>query len=222
MPVFFHVQRSGVSGFRVGRSYTFGPEQNYFARDLMGVEVMVPVAGTSGLPVDQLLRDYLDPTGMGHYRQIRSKAVTPDERGLLKSALSVLNHQAMVLREFVFEQVRQEAFPAKPSRLKGIWLIPHEEDLLAQWCATAPHGQFRAFEVEAEGRFHHGASRWLQPECLSVPTLRDHARRYWGEPANPLSEPAEILLEGEVKVLRELRLPGSRQTTWAKLRNLFG
>ncbi|MCW5547564.1 MAG: DUF2441 domain-containing protein [Opitutaceae bacterium] len=135
MPVYFHVQRSGVSGFRVGRSYSFGSEQNFFARDLMGVEVIVPVAGTSGLPVDQLLCDYFDPTGLGHYKQIRSKIVTPDEKGLLKSALSVLNHQAMVLREFVFEQVRQEAFPDKPSRLKGIWLIPHEEALLEQWGA---------------------------------------------------------------------------------------
>jgi hypothetical protein len=69
MPRYFHVQRTGVSGCRVGRSYSFGAEQNFFARDLFGVEVLVPVAGTGGLPVDHLIRDYLDPEGFGHFKR---------------------------------------------------------------------------------------------------------------------------------------------------------
>lgn len=222
MPLHYHVQRDGVAGFKVGKSYNFGSQQNFFARDLFGVDVLVPVAGTSGLPVDLLIRDHLDPTGLGHYKRIRSKTLTPDETGLLKSALSVLNHQAMLLRELIFEQVRDESFSDRPSRLKGIWLIPHDEELLAAWCATAPHGQFRAFEVEATGRFHHGASRWLKPECISATSLRKNAHNHWSESIINPTEQIEILCEGEIRVIREIRMAGSKQSAWVKLKSLFG
>lgn len=221
MAFYYHVQRSGVAGFRTGKSYVFTEQQNFFARDLFGVDVIVPVAGTEGLPIDFLLRDYFDETGFRHYRNIKSKSATPDEKGLLRASLSVLSHQAILLRELIFEQVRLEKFPDKPSRFKGIWLIPHNEELLARWCATAPHGQFRAFELEATGKFHHGASRFLKPECIGATELRENARRYWSEPVDVLTQPAEILCEGEIKVLREIKMSGSKTTVWTKLKNLF-
>jgi len=219
---YYHVQRSGVKPIRIGENVSCVRAENFFSRDLFGVEPLVPVGGTEGLPIDHLIRDYLDPTGMGHFKRIRSRAVTPDERGLLQSSLSVLSHQAMLLRELIFEQVRTEAFPDKPSRLRGMWLIPHSEQLLAEWCATAPHGRFRAFEVEASGKLHCGYSRYLKPECVSALQLQDNARRYWSEvPRDPIAEPVELLLEGEVKVLREIRMPGSKNTAWTKLKSLF-
>ncbi len=221
---YFHVQRTGAGrAFRVGETITSTRRQNFFSRDIFDVDTLIPVGGTEGLPIDLVVRDYLDPHGLGHIKRIRSRTVTPDERGLLQCALSVLNHQAMLLRELIFEQVRTESFPGKPSRLKGIWLIPHSEQLLAEWCATAPHGQFRAFEVEASGNLHCGYSRYLKPECVSAIQLQESARRYWSEvPRDPLTEPVELLLEGEVKVLREIRMPGSKQTAWTKLKTLFG
>jgi hypothetical protein len=221
MSLHYHVQRDSVASFKVGKTYPFGIQQNFFARDLFAVDVLVPVAGTEGLPIGYLLRDYFDPTSLNHYRQIKSKTLTADEKGLLKSALFVLDHQAKLLRELIFEQVRQESFPNKPSRLKGIWLIPHQQELLERWCATAPHGRFRAFEVEATGKFHHGAGKYLNPECFSAVELRENAQRYWSEAVNVLSEHAEILCEGEVKVLRELKMAGSKTSVWAKLKKLF-
>jgi len=219
---YFHVQRNRGAPFRAGVSRATGGS-NLFSSDLFAIETLIPIAGTEGLPIDHVLRDYLDANGLGHFKRIRSRTVTPDERGLLQSALSVLNHQAMLLRELIFEQVRAESFPGKPSRLKGMWLIPHNEQLLAEWCATAPHGQFRAFEVEASGNLHCGYSRYLKPECVSAIQLQENARRYWSEvPRDPLTEPVELLLEGEVKVLREIRMPGSKQTAWTKLKTLFG
>ena len=127
----------------------------------------------------------------------------------------------MIIREFVFEDVRRQSFNEKPSRFKGIWLIPHNEQVLAHWCATAPQGQFRAFEVEATGRFHHGLSRHLKPECVGVADILKKAQRYWSEPADVLAEPAEILCEGEIKILRQLEVAGSETTVWRKLKNLF-
>lgn len=223
MMLFYHVQRDNVAGFKIGKTYTFGAGQNFFARDLFAVNPIVPVAGTAGLPVDYLLRDYFDLAGFNHYKNIKSRTISPDPKGLLRSSLSILTHQAMILREFVFEQVRRDEFPEKPSRLNGIWLIRYDEPLLAQWCATAPHGQFRAFEIEATGKVHHGASKYLKPECIGIAQLQENARRYWASDPNDLrTDNHEILCEGEIKVLREIRMPGSKIGSWAKLKNIFG
>jgi len=219
--LFYHVQRSAVPRFKVGKSYTFGEQQNFFARDLFAVDVSVPVRGVGELPVDEILRDYFDPSGFNHYRSVKRAGYTADEKGLLGCAAAVLRQQALLLRELIFEQVRQEAFPEKPSRLRCAWLIPHEEQILAHWCATAPAGQFRTYEVEATGRVHVGASKYLKPACLGAAVLRDHARRFWSEPVNERAEPAEIMLAGEMTPVRELKMAGSTETTWAKLKRLF-
>lgn len=221
MKQFYHVQRSAVPRFKAGKTYTFGQAQNFFARDLFAVEVRVPVRGVSELPIDQILRDYFDPAGFNYYRNVKRANYTADEKGLLSCAAAVLNQQALLLRELIFEQVRQESFADKPSRLRCAWLIPHDEQILAHWCATAPHGQFRAYEVEATGTFHIGASKYLKPACLGASVLRENARRFWSEPVNERTEPAEILLAGEMTPVRELKMSGSNETTWAKLKRLF-
>lgn len=221
MPLFFHVQRSAVPRFKVGKSYTFGHHENFFARDLFAVGTEVPVRGVGGMPVDEILRDYFDPTGFSHYRNIEHHDYTANEKGLLSTAATVLNQQALLLRELVFEQVRQASYPARPSRLRCVWLIPHDEQILAHWCATAPAGQFRAYEVEAEGTFHIGASKHLKPACLGAAKLRDNARRFWSEPVNERLEPSEVLCVGEIRITREVQMAGSRTTVWKKLGSLF-
>ena len=75
--------------------------------------------------------------------------------------------------------------------------------------------------MEATGRFHFGASKWLKPECVGAATLRENARHYWAEEIDPLSGNGEILCEGEIKALRELKMAGSSQTVWTKLKKLF-
>ena len=221
MPLFYHVQRSAVPRFKVGTTYTFGEQPNFFSRDLFAADVSVPVRGMGELPVDEILRDYFDPAGFNHYRNVMLAGYTADEKGLLRCAGAVLNQQALLLRELLFEQVRQEAFAGKPSRLRCVWLIPHDEQILAHWCATAPNGQFRTFEVEATGKFHIGASKYLKPACLGANTLRDNARRFWSEPVDEFAEPAEILLVGEMTPVRELKMAGSSETAWTKLKRLF-
>lgn len=218
---FYHVQRHSAGRFKPGRSYTFGKEHNHHFNHLCGVDLRLELAGVEDKPVDAIIADYLDAHSMGYFRRMRAKGVSPDEKGLFLAAGNVLRHQAMLLREFVFEQVRQESFPGKPSRLRCIWLIPHDEQLLAQWCATAP-GQCRAFEVEAAGNFHHGRSRYLKPESVGVPELRIAARRYWTEqPTGDRSETTELLCEGEIKVIREIHLPGSRPSVWNRMKQTF-
>lgn len=220
MALFYHVQRRGPR-LRVGKTYAFGPEANFFSRNLFAASQSVAVRGTGDMPLDAVVKDYLDPNGFRHYRNIKRANYTPDEKGLLGCAGSVLSQQAELARELAFELVRLESFADKPSRLRCVWLIPHDEELLKLWCATVGNGQCHAFEVDATGRFHTGGSKHLKPVCYSGEELREHARRYWSEPVNARAEQVEILCEGEINILRELKVAGAAESTWAKLKRLF-
>ena len=223
MSTYFHVQRTGVPAFKIGRSYSFGVHQNHFSHGLSVIDPTVHIAGVGNLPIDRVLKDYFDPAGFNHYRRIKRVNHTPDEKGLLFCAAAILSHHAKLLRELVFEQVRQETFVDKPSRMRCIWLIPHDMELLGKWCATAPKNQFRTFEVEATGNFHRGLNKYLLPECLGADQLRDRARHYWSEPVSPSEENAETLCEGEIKILRELKMEGSSNRAWQSMKQaLFG
>ena len=219
MPLYYHVQRRGAR-LKVGKSYAFGAEPNFYSRDLFAVSPSVHVRGVGDMPLDSVVKDCLDPNGFRHYRNVKQAHFAPDEKGLLACAGAMLNQQAMLLRELVFEQVRQEAFADKPSRQRCVWLIPHDEPLLAAWCATVS-GSFHAFEVEASGPVHVGASCNLKPVCFSGDQLRDHARRYWSEPVDMQTQQAEILCGGEIKILREIKMVGTDASAWAKFKRLF-
>jgi hypothetical protein len=107
MRLYFHVQRSGAPRFRVGKTYTFGQQQNFFARDLFAVDVNVPVRGVGELPIDDILRDYFDPSGFNHYRNVKRANYTADKKGLLSCATVVLNHQAM--RKYAIRRCLRES-----------------------------------------------------------------------------------------------------------------
>jgi hypothetical protein len=220
MPLFYHVQRRGPS-LRVGKSYKFGSEPNFFSRDLFSHSPSQHVRGIGEMSLGDIVKDWIDPNGFRHYRNIKVTNYTADEKGLLTLASATLNHQAVLLRELVFESVRQESFTDKPSRLCGVWLIPHDEELLADWCATVP-SQFKAFEIETEGRLHFGASRYLKASCVSGDVLRDHARRYWTDPVDPKKEQVEILCVGEIRIIREMKIAGNpSEGAWARFRRLL-
>jgi hypothetical protein len=51
--------------------------------------------------------------------------------------------------------------------------------------------------------------------------MRENGRRYWSESVNERAELAEIILAGEMVSIRELKMAGSKETSWAKLKRLF-
>jgi hypothetical protein len=210
MPTFYHIQRPDAGAFKAGRAYLFGKEENYFSRDLFKHDPTVSVAAVGKLPVDRIIKDYFEPTGFNHFKHTRSSNFKPDEKGLLACAASVLTHQAKLLRELIFEQVRSESFPGKPSRLRCIWLIPHDRDLLLKWSSTAPKRNFRVYEVDSSGNIHQGLNRYLIPECFGVGQLRENAKFYWSEPVQAAEQNAEILCEGEIRILSEVKIRASR------------
>jgi hypothetical protein len=224
MPNFYHIQKASAATFRVGKTYAFGQERNHHMQRLLAEDVRVNIAGVGPMTLDVVIKDYLDPATLNYYRTIRQKGYTGGEKGLLAGAAHVIDQQARLLRELLFEQVRLDSFPQKPSRLTSIWLIPQREDVLDQWCATVPPSQeYRVFELAAEGNFHFGAGKYLRVGNACTETLLDNARRYWSESVD-LNEPTasiEILLSGTVTVQRELKNKSTKKSLLASLARKF-
>ncbi len=96
--------------------------------------------------------------------------------------------------EQVFEQVRQNEFPDRPSRLESVFLTTHLKYFpLQEYC----------YEVDCTGnRFktdqdlHSSASVFRQ--CR--PDIKKWARKYWSGSENP--ETPEVLVKGEVTITK--------------------
>ena len=225
MPLFYHVQRDNVPAFKAGKTYTFGEQRNFFARDQFALDLKFPVAGVGEMTLDEIIRDFLDPATLNHHRKIRRKDFAGAEKGLLVYAAHVIRHQSKLLREFIFEEIRQQSFAQKPSRLTSIWLIPHDERELVAWCATATPGHFRVFELEATGNLHCGVGKYLRLANADPTVFRENARRYWSENVNLSANahgPAqvEVLCSGTVEVQREIKVNGSKPSFVENLKRL--
>lgn len=120
----------------------------------------------------------------------------------LHLANETLSHLLRLTRELVFEQVRVEHFPELPSRMRCIWLIPHEEAALRYWWKQLPGNNRRILEVVATGKYHRTSQAPLKLGTFSLNELRQRAFTYWAG-VSSLEAPSvddEIIFEGFVEV----------------------
>lgn len=132
-----------------------------------------------------------------YFAQIE-KSATRVGSGINQS--DALRHYSMMLREFVFENVRAETYPELPSRMRGLWLAASFK-VATSWLTRIPHhGQKRIVELELlEGKLHESNEEHLSNDLLNAAEHRKMAEAYWrGTKGNGR---AEILVEGQLRVL---------------------
>lgn len=113
--------------------------------------------------------------------------------------------QAEAKKELLFELVRRDDFPDRPSRSRCVWFLEDSDEAQAFWTSQGMLMQGRrvVVDVEAiEGRLHRASAKWLNvPLRASMQHHIEAARAYWrGEDASGPS--TEILFEGDWRVLR--------------------
>lgn len=136
------------------------------------------------------------------------------QRGARYYAMSELEHtikefskfQNFLTREQIFEDVRKQSHPEKPSRMKCIYAAQSVEEALL-WLPTvnADNLPYQLLELELGS----GANFFLTNEeplwhCQDVPKqdIFKQAERYWsGSKGN---KNYEVLFEGQYKILREI------------------
>lgn len=219
MALFYHMERAAAAGLKRGRACATTWARNRYVAELLSQEIRFEVPGCDKLPIDAILKDHYSETSLGYAR--RMKKTQPEAEHVARLAARVLEHQAKIIREYVFEEVRAKDFPHKPSRMRGIWLLPHDRHVFERWCASA-NFKFRAWEVEVSGTVHHGDTKFLEPLAVGGAVFAENARRYWSQPVAPDFLGGEILFEGEFTPVQEIKLAVGRPTMWDNVKHRLG
>lgn len=190
MLLFYHIERAAAAGLKRGRTCSTTWPRNRYTAELFAQEIRSEVPGSGPLSIDAIVKDHYSETSLGHAR--RMKRTAPEAEHLAQLSVRVMEHQATMIREYVFEEVRAKDFPNKPSRMRGIWLLPHDLNVLEMWCASKHLKRFRAWEIEVSGKLHYGDTQHLEPFALGGAAWEDIARRYWSQPPLPNFRPPDI------------------------------
>ncbi len=110
---------------------------------------------------------------------------------------------AEILKEYVFEDARQRAFDAKPSRWRALFALPEEcneveaAEILRRMSLLGARRPLVELEL-LDGRVHRGASALLNCNSGAPVEIEAMATRYWtGE-----GQIDEVLYEGAFRIGR--------------------
>ena len=132
----------------------------------------------------------------------------PQLRQILSSLMDLVSHgkyASELLKELVFENVRQEKFPSLPSRKRCIYLLELENHTAAiqRFGFSTERPTAVRVEVENAGDLFHADASLLNCNLLKYKQLTEQAERYWsGERSSkPL---LEYLYVGEFTIVGRL------------------
>ncbi|EOJ5472839.1 DUF2441 domain-containing protein, partial [Escherichia coli] len=112
-------------------------------------------------------------------------------------------HFCKYTRELIWEAVRVEYYPKKPSRQKCLWVSQGEESLY-YWISQLGLGDNQTvFRVELDGVIHEASDEHLMNDDIPYDIALEKAHKYWsGEIVDPLKK--EILFEGNMRILEHI------------------
>ena len=182
---YYHVHRQQnnphSSRWNVGSTISFGDEENLFNTlfNSFFVELQTtPIIATSSLSV-QNVSEHLKNT--------------------------ILRY-SMYVREEIFEEVRKNKFPNRPSRKTGIWVC--EENQVNGWLHAIGNefqNNDRVFKVLLSGEIHKADEKWVRMDGSLHPfcKIREKAHKYWQDDHSQYENP-EFLFQGEVYIASDV------------------
>lgn len=155
---------------------------------------------------------YFCPNGKVQYGPVKYSRKMAEKQTFqmdeLKFLADSLNESGMFLREMVFEEIRREKYPEKPSRRNSMWLT--EEDAIGIWSLFlkgrvelgATKFELDLVKLRCSGIFHKGNQHFLNNEIDSYNNFASAADRYWRGDFVEDGNDNEILFSGEFEVLK--------------------
>ena len=198
---FYHIQRSdSLHQWSVGQKIMIGNDYNEFFNIYYDIKILYQGKKDSyhilGL-IDHILKVRI---GEGKRIEDIDSTLYEEPYKLLECTRLALQEYTILMRELVFEQVRNESFQHYPSRLQCIWVIPNEESL-SFWKTKL---QGKIFKLRLTGQSFRGNNQFLTNDTFSINKYRSNASLYWAGIKGSESKQDEVLFKGEVEVIEEL------------------
>ncbi|KKL10712.1 hypothetical protein LCGC14_2553090 [marine sediment metagenome] len=193
--VYYHCQRNNsTEKWKIGEKISFGSEYNLFFNNYR-IDNRSFYCLFNGKEYHYI--DYL--------YNIASKLPETDEniRNRGKIIELGLQRSTIILREYLFENIRKINFPDYPSRQKGLWLI-ESIDSLKYWKDTIfnKKGDI-VLKLKVNGKAHKSYAEFIQADVFSLDLWEEMAFNYWkGTKGEELK--SEIIFEGDVEVIEIL------------------
>jgi len=112
-----------------------------------------------------------------------------------------------LLKEVIFENVRQQEYPERPSRFESIFLCPNV-DSLRNFVNTQNRPYDLLYDVELIGnnpKMFETDWKVLPRNNVNLAAVKEAAHKYWA-PKNVRNDQKEILVESDIRIIRRLPL----------------
>ena len=193
---FYHIQKdNNPYKWKIGQTLFLGDNPNNFAQVFRKAGFSYKSKSGKIMKILQCFKNFEN--------LLSDKPNSDIELKVVKESIIVLKSFAVdmikVHRENLFEEIRLNFFPNLPSRKRGIWLIPYNEDALNYWKKRMRKG--RIFKIRATGKVHNSSENFLLLEQYeSFNHIRNMAFLYWaGVEEDSIKD--EIIFEGFIEVL---------------------
>ena len=187
-----HTPSTARPELEVGEVYNTGTQSNRFWGFYEGDYVRCGIPQYDGLYAAQALYDH-----------INSALISEPELNikLLNFAAVATRELGMMLRELVFEEVRREMFPEKPSRRTSLFVCSGVAlPFWMTWFNVDQRSKY-IFSLECTGEFHSGSQRFLDSDSMGYNEYRKNAIEYWASEEITGKVNIEILFSGTFRVL---------------------
>ena len=201
---YYHIQKKG--SWEVGETYFIGKEKNTFYTyfDKKGNNYYDPKSGRSINTFD-IAKSMVDFLKTKRKSPNLTKFHSFDKDQAIKHLFDTLGHYLRFVREHLFEEVRKEFFPDLPSRLRCLWIIPHDKNAVNYWWKNLGR-KGKIFEISVSGKVHQASQQYLNITTQSFDYIREQAFKYWAAKSVENQNEYECLFEGFVKVEKEKQI----------------
>lgn len=200
--IFYHVSRGGQ--WEVGKQYFVGDIENYYTQRLMSASFLLPVSQEKPpLPINFAGRAMVEFLQTGQQPAPLQSVYHFQSNQTVKELYDMGQTYLHVLREQLFEEVRREHFSEKPSRQKGMWVIPNNKEALGFWLPHLKVDNARILKMELSGKVHRGMQGTLELVSYPANEIKKIAYDYWTNSA-PEHASDEYLFEGNFQVLEDI------------------
>lgn len=196
---YYHIQRNGK--WKKGEIHFIGKNKNPFVSYFDTTIHCIKDPGTEkSYNINFVAEEMLNYNRTGIKNSALDGFYHFDTQKTLAEVLAALKEYLLFTREVIFEEVRKDFFPDRPSRYRGIWVIPHDLKCLQYWWDTLGKSG-TILELQITGKLHRANQQYLTLNTNRLDFIRQEAFKYWASTTGINEVEEECLFEGFAEVV---------------------